>query len=59
MGCVERGQLSVELSGIGVGPILFHIFRNDFGTRSQNVLMKCAGDIKLGDSINTEEDGIN
>lgn len=26
MGCVGRGQLSVQFSGIGVGPTLFHIF---------------------------------
>lgn len=59
MGCVERGQLPVELSGIGAGPILVHIFLNDFGTKSQNVLMEIADDIKLGDSVNAEEDGIN
>lgn len=48
-----------QLAGIGVGPTLFHISLNDFGTSSQNVPMKFADDTKLGVGLATEEDWIN
>ena len=53
-----EGNCQWSSSATGFGPILSNIFINDFGTKV-NVLTKFADDLKLGDSVNTEEDWIN
>ncbi|CAM4551046.1 unnamed protein product [Caretta caretta] len=42
--------------GSVLGPILFNMFINEFGTKSGSVLIKCVDDTKLGGTADMEED---